>query len=155
MTSSQKFAETIGAMPECTVGELAKFVRDHPELGCMTLQDLLAHVPEPTSGQMELESRLRSELATLGVSMPPTRITEAAVERILRTDLDVIGPIVEIARAAKQLEVEISKFIIVAESLGHDDVAVAFEIGPHPQRQAMWGVIEHLNIPLTLWLRFL
>lgn len=154
MSTKDHFAETIGAMPEFTIGELAKFVCDHPELGAMTLHELLACVPRPTNEQTELEVRLREALDP----MPPTRITKEAVERIARTNLDVVGPIVAVFQAAKEHGVEITKLFIVSESLGPDDVAVAFEIGPHPQRHTLWWVVENMSpdlLPPTLWLRFL
>jgi hypothetical protein len=153
----QKFAEIIAAMPECTMEQLAQAVRECPELGTMTLHELLARVRRPARGDGDLEARLRVALVKLVRPLPPMRITETALERISTTDLDVIGPIVAVARAARRRGVEITRLIIVPESLGPDDVAVAFEIGPHPQRQAMWRVVEHMapKLPPTLWLRFL
>lgn len=153
----QKFAEVIAAMPECTMEELAEAVREYPVLASMTLHELLARVRRPDRDDGDLEPRLRVALAKLVRPLPPMRISPAALERISETDLDVIGPIVAVARAARRRGVAITRIIIVPESLGPDDVAVALEIGPHPQRQAMWRVVERMapKLPPTLWLSFL
>lgn len=137
-------------MPECTMEELAQAVREYPELGTMTLHELLARVRR----RDDLEARLGAALDELVRPLPALRIRPAARERIARTGIDIISPVVEIARAAKRRGVGIMRLVIEPESLGPDDVTIAFEIGPHPRRQAMWEVVERMSttLPANLWL---
>lgn len=164
------FITAVARSPDTTMEELAREVAKHPELGDITLEQLLARTrrlraKSGKSATSDMRGELMEFLTARGPEvhgfvvhpalpgLPAIRITSAARQRIAAFADDVANHIFDLLASARRRAITISKITIYAESLGAKDVAIDLRIVDADQQEAMWSLLARFKprLPFVLW----